>query len=98
MTGVMAMAFAFVWQRYYHDPEKHPKISKVELDYIRQGQLIDGASPTAKKKDIPISHLVAGNVNLALVKPALGHKSILSTMMDIAMSDHQAPAQSEQQR
>jgi hypothetical protein len=37
-------------------------------------------------------------VNLALVKPALGHKSILSTMMDIAMSDHQAAAQSEQQR
>jgi type 1 fimbriae regulatory protein FimB len=36
------------------------------------------------------SHLVAGNVNLALVKQALGHKSISSTMVYIGTSDQQA--------
>ena len=36
------------------------------------------------------SHLVAGNVNLALVKQALGHKSISSTMEYVGVSDGQA--------
>ncbi len=36
------------------------------------------------------SHLVAGNVNLALVKQALGHRSITSTMQYISTSDGQA--------
>jgi type 1 fimbriae regulatory protein FimB len=36
------------------------------------------------------SHLVAGNVNLALVKQALGHRSINSTMQYIGTSDGQA--------
>jgi integrase len=36
------------------------------------------------------SHLIAGNVNLALVKQALGHRSINSTMKYIGTSDGQA--------
>jgi hypothetical protein len=36
------------------------------------------------------SHLVAGNVNLALVKQALGHRSIDSTMQYIGTSGRQA--------
>jgi type 1 fimbriae regulatory protein FimB len=36
------------------------------------------------------SHLVAGNVNLALVKQALGHRSISSTMVYVGTSDAQA--------
>ncbi len=36
------------------------------------------------------SHLVAGNVNLALVRQCLGHKSIGSTMKYIGTSDAQA--------
>jgi type 1 fimbriae regulatory protein FimB len=36
------------------------------------------------------SHLIAGNVNLALVKQALGHRSISSTMQYINTSDRQA--------
>jgi type 1 fimbriae regulatory protein FimB len=36
------------------------------------------------------SHLVAGNVNLALIKQALGHRSISSTMVYIGTSDAQA--------
>ncbi len=37
-----------------------------------------------------VSHLVAGNVNLALVKQCLGHKTIGSTMKYIGTSDAQA--------
>jgi type 1 fimbriae regulatory protein FimB len=36
------------------------------------------------------SHLVAGNVNLALVKQALGHRSIGSTMVYVGTNDAQA--------
>jgi integrase len=36
------------------------------------------------------SHLVAGNVNLALVKQALGHRAISSTMQYVSTSDRQA--------
>jgi site-specific recombinase XerD len=36
------------------------------------------------------SHLVAGNVNLALVKQALGHRAISSTMVYVGVSDQQA--------
>jgi site-specific recombinase XerD len=36
------------------------------------------------------SHLVAGNVNLALIRQALGHRSINSTMLYIGTSDGQA--------
>jgi type 1 fimbriae regulatory protein FimB len=36
------------------------------------------------------SHLVAGNVNLALVKQCLGHRSINSTMQYVGVSDAQA--------
>ncbi len=36
------------------------------------------------------SHLVAGGVNLALVKQALGHKAISSTMVYIGTTDDQA--------
>jgi site-specific recombinase XerD len=36
------------------------------------------------------THLIAGNVNLAVVKQALGHKSIGSTMVYVTVSDRQA--------
>ena len=36
------------------------------------------------------SHLVAGNVNLALIRQALGHQSISSTMAYVGTSDAQA--------
>jgi type 1 fimbriae regulatory protein FimB len=36
------------------------------------------------------SHLVAGNVNLALIRQALGHRSINSTMQYVGTSDTQA--------
>src|SRR5438874_2718667 len=45
--------------------------------------------PHALKHSIA-SHLVSANVNLALVKQQLGHKSIASTMRYVTASDHQA--------
>jgi site-specific recombinase XerD len=36
------------------------------------------------------SHLIAGNVNLALVRQCLGHKSISSTIKYVGVSDSQA--------
>jgi site-specific recombinase XerD len=36
------------------------------------------------------SHLVSANINLALVKQQLGHKSIGSTIRYVTMSDQQA--------
>jgi type 1 fimbriae regulatory protein FimB len=45
--------------------------------------------PHALKHSIA-SHLVSANVNLALVKQQLGHKSIGSTMRYVTASDHQA--------
>jgi type 1 fimbriae regulatory protein FimB len=45
--------------------------------------------PHALKHSIA-SHLVAANVNLALVKQQLGHKSIGSTMRYVTTSDQQA--------
>jgi site-specific recombinase XerD len=51
--------------------------------------------PTLKRhphmlKHTLASHLVAGNVNLALVRQCLGHKAIGSTMKYIGVSDTQA--------
>ena len=40
------------------------------------------------------THLIDGNVNLAVVKRALGHKSINSTMIYVTVSDRQAGEES----
>ena len=48
VSGLIAISFAFVWRRYYHDPENNPKLSKEELDYIRKGQIVDEAPTNAK--------------------------------------------------
>jgi len=40
------------------------------------------------------THLVAGNVNLAVVKQALGHKCLSSAMVYITVSDRQAGEES----
>ena len=55
-TGFTAIAFSFVWRRYYHDLEKHPKISQEELDYIRQGQ--GSLSSATKAREIPMYELL----------------------------------------
>ena len=47
-------------------------------------------TPTHCLKHSLASHLVAGNVNLALIKQALGHRSISSTMVYVGTTDGQA--------
>jgi type 1 fimbriae regulatory protein FimB len=53
------------------------------------GLPIEKSHPHVLKHSLA-SHLVAGNVNLALVKQALGHRSIGSTMVYVGTSDLQA--------
>ncbi len=57
ITGLIAVGFAFIWRRYYHAPEDNPKLSKEELEYIRQGQVTD-ATPAVKLKEIPMYKLL----------------------------------------
>src|SRR5208337_352942 len=40
VTGAMAVAWAIWWLLAYHEPADHPRISKSELDYIRQDEVI----------------------------------------------------------
>ncbi|PWC12872.1 MFS transporter [Brenneria roseae subsp. americana] len=35
-TGGLAMLWVILWWTFYHDPEKHPNLSRDELDFIRQ--------------------------------------------------------------
>lgn len=53
------------------------------------GLPLEKQHPHALKHSLA-THLVSANVNLALVKQALGHKSINSTMRYIATTDKQA--------
>jgi len=53
------------------------------------GLTLEKQHPHVLKHSIA-SHLVSANVNLALVKQQLGHKSIGSTMRYISMTDQQA--------
>ncbi|MGO8943296.1 MAG: MFS transporter, partial [Syntrophobacteraceae bacterium] len=40
VTGAMAAVWAAWWLMVYHEPADHPRISKSELDYIRQDEVI----------------------------------------------------------
>jgi site-specific recombinase XerD len=53
------------------------------------GLLVEKRHPHVLKHSLA-SHLIAGNVNLALVRQALGHRSINSTMQYVGTSDRQA--------
>jgi site-specific recombinase XerD len=54
----------------------------------RAGLPIEKRHPHVLKHSLA-SHLIAGNVNLALVRQALGHRSINSTMQYVGTSDRQ---------
>jgi ACS family hexuronate transporter-like MFS transporter len=38
ITGALGLVWVAVWLRLYHPPEKHPKLSPAEFDYIAAGQ------------------------------------------------------------
>jgi len=49
ITGALGFIWVVLWLTYYHAPEKHPKVSKTELDYINQDEDINNNSGQAMK-------------------------------------------------
>ncbi|EPL7496036.1 MFS transporter [Escherichia coli] len=43
-TGILAILWVVLWWAFYHNPDKHPNLSKAELDFIRQ----DNEAPPVK--------------------------------------------------
>jgi type 1 fimbriae regulatory protein FimB len=80
---------------YLFTSQKGGKLGRIQ--FFRNFQKIAESAGLAIEKRHPhvlkhslASHLVAGNVNLALVRQALGHRSIRSTMAYIGTTDAQA--------
>ena len=80
---------------YLFTSQKGGKLSRIQ--FFRNFQRIaEDAGLTVEKRHPHVlkhslaSHLVAGNANLALIRQALGHRSINSTMAYIGTSDDQA--------
>jgi len=49
ITGALGFIWVVLWLAYYHAPEKHPKVSKAELDYINQDEDRNNNSGQAMK-------------------------------------------------
>lgn len=80
---------------YVFTSQKGGKLSRIQFFRTFQKVAESADLPVEKRhphvlKHSLASHLVAGNVNLALVRQALGHRSIRSTMAYVGTSDQQA--------
>lgn len=80
---------------YMFSSQKGGKLSRVQFFRCFQQIAQSAGLPSEKRhphvlKHSLASHLVAGNANLALIRQALGHRSISSTMAYIGTSDAQA--------
>jgi site-specific recombinase XerD len=80
---------------YLFTSQKGGRLDRTQFFRIFQAVAEVAGLPTEKRhphclKHSLASHLVAGNVNLALVKQALGHRSISSTMVYVGTTDAQA--------
>jgi integrase len=80
---------------YLFTSQKGGRLDRTQFFRLFQAIAGDAGLPAEKRhphalKHSLASHLVAANVNLALVKQQLGHKSIGSTMRYVTTSDHQA--------
>jgi site-specific recombinase XerD len=80
---------------YLFTSQKGGKLSRIQ--FFRSFQAVAESAGLADEKRHPhvlkhslASHLVAGNANLALIRQALGHRSISSTMAYIGTTDNQA--------
>jgi len=72
--------------------KKGGKLDRTQFFRVFQAIAETAALPFEKRhphvlKHSLASHLVAGNVNLALIRQALGHRSINSTMQYVGTSD-----------
>jgi integrase/recombinase XerD len=80
---------------YLFTSQKGGKLDRIQFFRVFQmvaeiaGLPVEKRHPHVLKHSLA-SHLVAGKVNLALVRQALGHRSINSTMQYIGTSDGQA--------
>jgi type 1 fimbriae regulatory protein FimB len=80
---------------FLYTSQKGGRLDRSQFFRLFQSVARDAGLPAEKRhphalKHSLASHLVAANVNLALVKQQLGHKSIGSTMKYVTTSDHQA--------
>jgi integrase len=80
---------------YLFTSQKGGKLDRTQFFRVFQTIAETAALPVEKRhphvlKHSLASHLVAGNVNLALIRQALGHRSINSTMQYVGTSDGQA--------
>ena len=80
---------------YLFTSQKGGRLDRTQFFRIFQAVAVAAGLPTEKRhphclKHSLASHLVAGNVNLALIKQALGHRSISSTMVYVGTTDAQA--------
>jgi site-specific recombinase XerD len=80
---------------YLFTSQKGGKLDRTQFFRVFQTIAATAALPLEKRhphvlKHSLASHLVAGNVNLALIRQALGHRSINSTMQYVGTSDGQA--------
>jgi integrase len=80
---------------YLFTSQKGGKLSRIQFFRVFQTIAESVGLPQEKRhphvlKHSLASHLVAGNANLALIRQALGHRSINSTMVYIGTSDAQA--------
>jgi site-specific recombinase XerD len=80
---------------YLFTSQKGGKLSRVQ--FFRNFQTVSESAGLAVDKRHPhvlkhslASHLVSGNANLALIRQALGHRSISSTLAYIGTTDSQA--------
>jgi type 1 fimbriae regulatory protein FimB len=81
--------------KYVFVSQKGGRLDRTQFFRIFQAVAEAAGLPAEKRhphcvKHSLASHLVAGNVNLALVKQALGHRSISSTMTYVGTTDQQA--------
>jgi sugar phosphate permease len=58
ITGVIALIFGIIWKFIYHEPDDHPKVSKSELDYIRQEEVLDESGKVQKSDPIPMRKFI----------------------------------------
>lgn len=80
---------------YLFNSQKGGKLSRIQFFRVFQAVAASAGLPSDKQhphvlKHSLASHLVAGNANLALIRQALGHRSISSTMVYIGTTDTQA--------
>ena len=80
---------------YLFTSQKGGRLDRTQFFRLFQAIAAEAGLPAGKRhphalKHSLASHLVTANVNLALVKQQLGHKSIGSTMRYVTTNDHQA--------